>query len=59
MAGFHLIAGAGQHLACLVGYHGAHRHFATFSGGAGFFQRDLHGRHAAFLPCRALPVQGA
>ena len=58
MAGFHLISDARQHLACLIRHHGAHRHFATFSGGAGFFQRDLHGGHGAFLPCRGLPVQG-
>ncbi|MEY4845144.1 MAG: hypothetical protein RL312_1425, partial [Pseudomonadota bacterium] len=24
----------------------------------GFFQRDLHGGHGAFLPCQGLPVQG-
>jgi hypothetical protein len=50
MAGFHLIAGARQHLAGLISDHGAHRHLATFSGGAGFFQRKIHRRHGAFLP---------
>jgi hypothetical protein len=59
MACFNLITRAGQHLARLVGHHGAHRHLAAFSSGAGFFQGDFHGGHAVFLPFRALLVQGA
>ena len=58
MAGFNLIAGASQHLACLICHHGANRHFAAGGGGAGFLQRDLHGGHGTFLPCPAAPVQG-
>jgi hypothetical protein len=50
MACLHLITRPRQHLACLVGHHGAYRHLATFSGGAGFFQRNVHRRHGAFLP---------
>lgn len=59
MAGFNLITRPRQHLAGLVGHHGAHRHLAAGSGGAGFFQSDFHGGHGAFLPCWAAPVQGA
>jgi hypothetical protein len=58
MARFHLIARPRQHCAGFVSDHGADRHLATGGGGAGFFKRDFHGGHGAFLPCRGLPVQG-
>jgi hypothetical protein len=50
VARLNLIAGPRQHLAGLISDNGAHRHLATFSGGTGFFKRNVHRRHDAFLP---------